>query len=341
VHLEPISEKNAQRVVRLACIGTGFISAIHAENCRNLGTVELTAVYSRHHDSGARFAEKYSIPRVYTDYEELLSDKQIDAVLICLPTPMHREFSIRAAEVGKHILCEKPIALTVEDGEEMIESAEKNNVVLMIAHVLRFWPEYVMAKSKIDEAQTGRIRSVAAYRLSAPPEWSSGNWLLDASQSGGVPVDLMVHDIDFIEWLLGEPRSVKASGALARSNFVESVASVFEYDHAIAYAEAGYILPRSESLRMGFRIVCENGVIEYSNRSHPTLAISREGEPVTYPFVPSLSPYGAQMSYFAECVRNARYPSQCPPRAALSSLAIALQINRSITERLSPSSPRV
>lgn len=325
-------EGKPHNVIRLACIGTGYISAVHAESCRNCDSVELAGVYSRHEDSGLRFARRFSIPRVYTDYGELLSDKQIDAVVIGLPTPMHREFTIRAAQAGKHILCEKPIALTVEDGEEMINAAQKSSVVLMIAHVLRFWPEYRTTKSVIDAGTMGSIRSMGAYRLSAMPEWSADNWLLDAAQSGGVPVDLLVHDIDFIGWLLGEPVSVKANGTIVNSNFVNSVASIFQYNEAIACAEAGYILPRGEAFKMGFRIVCENGTIEYSNQSNPTLVMTLGGKPFTPPPVSIVDPYSEQIGYFAECVRETRYPSQCPPREALSSLVIALKIQRLIRE---------
>lgn len=316
--------------MRIACVGTGYINAIHAQSCRNAKDVELAAVYSRREESGRSFAQKFSIPRVYTDYEQLLRDKQIDAVVIGLPTPLHKEFTVRAARAGKHILCEKPIALSTGDCEEMIGEAKKSDVIFMIGHVLRFWPEYVATKSVIDNGVMGGIRSLATYRLSAIPEWSSGNWLVDGSQSGGVPVDLQIHDIDFIRWMLGQPISLKSIGTMINSNFINSVVSTFGYEKAVAYSEAGYILPRNEKFKMGFRIMCEKGIIEYDNHSIPTLAMALDGKPFKYPSLSTIDPYTVQISYFIECVQKSQYPQQCPPIAALQALEIALKIKDDI-----------
>lgn len=97
---------------------------------------------------------------------------------------------MRAIESSRHVLCEKPVSLNAEDGVEISESAARKGVVFMVAHVIRFWPEYIRTKESIDSGSVGKIRNIYAYRFGTIPGWSTDNWLLDLSKSGGVPVDL-------------------------------------------------------------------------------------------------------------------------------------------------------
>jgi len=312
-------------MVRLAILGTGFISGTHAASARNLPDVRVEAVYSRTEASAGRFATEYDIPKTYTNYRELLADPEIDAVVIGLPTPWHRLFTEEAAAAGKHVLCEKPMALCVEDAKAMVSACDRAGVIFMVAHVLRFWPEYVAAKKLLDSGELGRVRALSAYRLNPVPQWSAGGWLLVPEQSGGVPVDLHIHDLDVATWYLGAPTHLTARGLCTATGLVSEVVSVLQYpDDRIAYAEAGFLLPEGDSLKMGFRIVCDGGVIEYSNHSNPTLRASQAGKPVPLSPLPQEDGYTAQLQYFADCVQHGRPPDRCPPSAALAALRLAL-----------------
>jgi predicted dehydrogenase len=313
-------------MINLAIIGTGFISHTHAASARDLPDVRLHAVYSRSEDRARQFAEQYDIPRTFTDYATLLAEGEIDAVIIGLPTPLHREFTEQATAAGKHILCEKPVALTLEDTDAMIAACDQADVILMIAHVLRFWPEYVSAKTLVDNGVFGPVRAVSAHRLNIVPQWSAGGWLLDPQQSGGVPVDLHIHDLDIICWFLGSPMRLTARGLQTQDGLVKEVISLLEFpDGRIAYAEAGFLLPEGDSLKMDFRIICEKGVIEYSNQSQPTLRAFQAGKPVSLPPLPQEDGYTAQLRYFAECVQSGKSPERMPPAAARLALQLALE----------------
>ena len=315
-----------KRSIGLACIGTGYICEIHARSAAAVEGVCLKAVWSRSQDSGKRFSERHRISRVFTDHRQLLNDPEVDAVIIGLPTPLHHKTVLEASEAGKHILCEKPIAASVKEGEEMIRSAAAAGVLLMVGHVLRFWPEYMAAKQLADGGSLGRIVSLSACRLSSVPRWSAGSWLLDPGQSGGVPVDLQIHDIDFIRWLLGEPLDVAAKGTKNPKGLVSDVVSLFQFQGALASAHASWALPEGEKFKTGFELIGDGGVLRYDNLSKPTLSLSQNGKAQPPPALRSIDPYVAQLEYFVECVRTSRSPLRCPPEDSLAALALSLRV---------------
>jgi len=132
-------------MVKVAIVGAGFMGRMHAQVYRNLNKAKLAAIADSDLEKAQLLADKYEAT-AYSSMEELLNKEDIDAVDICLPTFLHKEYVIKAARAGKDILCEKPIALTVEDAEEMIQAAKINKVKLMIAQVISFWLEYVKLK---------------------------------------------------------------------------------------------------------------------------------------------------------------------------------------------------
>src|SRR5581483_8683347 len=109
-----------------------------------------------------------------------------------------------ALAAGKHVFLEKPIALTLEDADAIVAAAERSGRMLMVGLVLRFWPEYVELQRRVAAGELGRPLAVSALRLSPPADWN--DWMADRSQSGGTPVDLLIHDFDQMNWLLGTPR---------------------------------------------------------------------------------------------------------------------------------------
>src|SRR5262249_39097345 len=130
-----------------------------------------------------------------TDLDAVLADPEVDAVDVCLPTPLHRSVAERALAAGKHVLLEKPIALTVEDADAIVAAAAAvPDRVFMVGMVLRFWPEYVELQRRMAARELGRPLAVQASRLSPPADWN--DWMADHAQSGGPAVDLMIHDFD-------------------------------------------------------------------------------------------------------------------------------------------------
>lgn len=314
-------------MLKIGLVGTGYINRVHALAAKNINDILITSVFGRNKKKAENFAAEFNIPNFYDNYEIMLEN--CDAVIIGIPTRFHKEFSLRAFEALKHVLCEKPIALTVEDGMEMQKNADAKNVIFMIAQVLRFWPEYLEAKNLIEKNNFGKIKSVSTYRFSAVPEWSSDNWLLNPAESGGVPVDLQIHDIDFIQWLLGKPNSVYAAGAFSKNLIINSKA-VLQFENAAAVSEAGYVLPKNGKFQAGFKIITESAVIEYNNLKNPALLISKEGKSSETIHTKKVSSYENQINYFTNCIKNKVFPQRIKTQEAIDALSICLDIKKFI-----------
>lgn len=319
-------------MIRLAYLGTGYINSVHVQAAKELEGIQSFAVYSRDKDRGAAFAARYNLPQYYTDYDELLSNSKIDAVIIGLPTPLHKEFMIKAAQAGKHVLCEKPIAGTVREAKQMIDAAEQASIIFMVAQVLRFWPEYVAAKSIVDNLTLGNIRMLSATRLNTIPDWSSGNWLLDPEQSGGVPVDLHIHDLDFCRWILGDPTSVHAIGSQNSRGLIDNVITLLKYNKALAQITGGYILSPKDKFQMGFTLFCERGTITYDNLASPSFVVKKEGKMLPPADFTQENAYVNQLRYFVNCIKTNQPPARIPAQEALKSLELALLVKNKVEQ---------
>ena len=193
-------------MITVGLLGGGFMGAAHAANYAALGDrVRVKTVGSRRSDRAAAVAASVAA-ELTDDLESVLRDPEVDVVDVCLPTAMHRELAEAALAAGKHVLLEKPIALTLEDADAIVAASEASDRLLMVGLVLRFWPEYVELQRRIAAGELGRPLSVTAQRLSPPADWN--DWMADAARSGGVAVDLLVHDFDQMNWLLGTPKRV-------------------------------------------------------------------------------------------------------------------------------------
>ncbi len=323
----------SKKIIRIGLAGAGFISGVHASATENLKNVVIDSVFDIDKNRAQKFAEKYGVVNYYDSFDALLKS-EIDAVVIGLPTPFHKEYSIEALSRSKHVLCEKPIALKLEDADEMIKAAEKSDAIFMIAHVLRFWSEYVKVKQLIDEGSFGNIKKIYAYRFSDVPQWSKNNWLLDPMKSGGVPVDLQIHDLDFIRWLMGEPSSVFTVGNTQDEGLIINSSCLMQYANSTAVAEAGYIMPLNMGLEMGFKIITDSAIIDYNNLREPSLIIKKDGNIFEAIRVENKNAYSEQISYFTECIRKGNNPERISTSDAKKSLELSLKI-KSLIEAVS------
>jgi len=185
----------------------------------------------------------------------------------------------------------------------------------MVGMVLRFWPEYVELQRRIAAGELGRPLAVSAFRLSPPAAWNE--WMADPAQSGGVPVDLLIHDFDQMNWLLGTPRRV-----YARAPVPGHVLAVVDYDGAQGIAEGSMAMPKAYPFSSNVRVLAEGGVAEYAFSAAPAedggnvgasdaprglRLYPRAGDPVTVP-VESADPWGPEIAYFVECIEAGRAP---------------------------------
>ena len=321
--------------MNVAVLGLGFMGSTHLKAWKSVPGVRIAAVMSSDEKKlsgdltsiegnlggpGERF--DFSEVRKCRSLEEVLT-LDIDAVDICLPTHRHAGVAMEALGAGRHVLLEKPMALSFEAAEEIHYAAGENDRILMVAQVLRFVPAYRAAADWMQGA--GSIYSAAFRRRCAAPAWSG--WLADKSRSGGGVFDLLIHDADFCISLWGMPDAVRATG-------YEDPAAGVDVIHAeLSYARrppvvisGGWHHPKSYPFSMDFTLVSEAGTLEWSSSdSNGPRAYLNSGETSQLP-IGDTDPFVAELSYFAECVREKRQPDKCPPEQSAQAVAVMLSM---------------
>ncbi len=192
--------------MKVGIVGVGFMGTTHAVGWAET-PAEIIGFTAATQNETEKLAEQYHT-KIFPDLDSMLPD--VDVVDICSPTHLHHEMVLKAAMAGKQIVCEKPLARTTQQAQEMVNICHKLGVQLLVAHVVRFFPEYVLAHSAVAEGQIGKPGLIRLHRGSYRPKKPSGNWFLDEAKSGGILMDLMIHDYDYARWLAGDVESVSA-----------------------------------------------------------------------------------------------------------------------------------
>jgi predicted dehydrogenase len=191
--------------VKVGIIGSQFEADIHAESFRILpDEAEVVAVASPTPGHAERFAQRHGISRFFTDYRQLLAEPDIEMVTITAPNSLHAAITVAAAQAGKHVVCEKPLCMTLEEADLMIDTCRRQGVLLLYAEELFFTPKYVKAKQMADEGAFGKVYLVKQAEKHFGPHAA---WFWDVERSGGgVFMDMGCHGIAFCYWFLGRPR---------------------------------------------------------------------------------------------------------------------------------------
>ncbi|MBA3061799.1 MAG: Gfo/Idh/MocA family oxidoreductase [Atribacteria sp.] len=322
-------------MIKIGIIGCGFMGKMHVNCFRALQNVRVVGVSDIRQDKAKEIANLVGA-RVVTDANELINNKEIDAISILLPTHLHKELVIKTAQAKKHIFCEKPLALTVKDAEEMIKETRKEKVKLMIGMVLRFWSEYIEFKRIVDSEIYGKLTTLTCTRLSSRPVFGWDKWYFDPKQSGGAALDLHIHDTDYIYYLLGKPKSVYSLRKRTNKN-LEYIYTNYKYKDTVVNAEGGWV-ERSFGFVQAIRGVFEDGtVLEYNSKNQPLTIYGKEkAELVNVPEskvnsintdgnISELGGYYNEVKYWIECLQNDRYPERITPEDAKVSLEIVLK----------------
>lgn len=319
---------------RVGLVGPGGMGSYHASQWKQL-PVDLVGFYSLPDGSSQRAAKTFG-GQAFESLEELFQN--VDIVDVCTPTYAHAEIVLAAAAAGKHIVCEKPLARHLKDAEAMIAACKAANVRLFVAHVVRFFPEFAQAKSVLDSGALGKlgvIRSVRGGDFPRPNDWYG-----DFEKSGGVIVDLAIHDIDYLRWCSGNVERVFARGL--------SFSNIHAMDHAlitlrfasgaIGHIEASWAFPPG-SFRTELEIAGDGGIVQVdSSTTVPLTATLRQdptaaaGGEITIPggfTAPADDPYRRELEHFLRCLDDGS-EFLVTPEDALAALKIALAAIESV-----------
>ena len=278
-------------MVRVGIAGIGFMGVTHFKAYPQVEDAQVSAIFTRDRKKlegdwtnvrgnfgGAGGVQDLTGIKKYDDLEALLADDEIDLIDLCLPSHLHREITLRALERGKHVLVEKPIALSVEDADVMIEAAERAGKLLMVAQVLRFWPEFAAIKDVMDGGEYGALRGAHFKRVISRPDWSGDNWFADPDKTGGAVVDLHIHDTDFIQYLFGRPSAVWSTGTVSSRGQVDYLVTEYQYPgkNICVSAQSGAVAMKGIEFEHGFDVYFERGMLKHNSSTVPKLELYTE-----------------------------------------------------------------
>jgi predicted dehydrogenase len=325
-------------MLKVGVLGAGSMGGTHARAFARLPDVQVVGVSSRSAEKAAALAKEVNA-EPFTDAMALATAPHVDAVSVTLPNHLHQEYVVAALNAGKHALVEKPMGLTVEECDAMIEAAHRSGRLLMVAHAPRFWPEYVALADLVRSGQLGRPLVATASRLSAPP--TLGSWFANPAWTGGVVHDLQIHDLDIFNWLFGAPQSVYARGQRGIGGGWAYALTLVDYGAVQACAEGSWLMPAGYPFTMTLRVLCEKGSVEFASRasgadvgadaaSGASLMVYESGESPRPLPGPGGDGYQNEITYFVQCVREGRTPDQGTVEQGRLAVKTALAVRRSL-----------
>lgn len=249
----------------MGILGAGGIANHFAAASPDFKSIDITAIGSRDPAKAQAFATKHNLSRAYGSYQAIVDDQDIDCVYIALPNGLHKEWAIKCAQAGKHILCEKPMALSRADGEEMFAIADKNKVILAEGFPFRYQAQTIEVLRRVHSGEIGEILTVTGcfgFRMRDP-----NNVRLDPTQGAGTTWDVGVYPINLVRAVMGKaPKSVVASARFDHNGVDLTTTAILEYDD-----------DRQSSIWSSFEsatfrranIVGTEGAIDFSHNNHP------------------------------------------------------------------------
>ncbi|MCL5674908.1 MAG: Gfo/Idh/MocA family oxidoreductase [Candidatus Omnitrophica bacterium] len=335
-------------MINVGLIGFGFMGRTHYSCYNNLSNVRVFSICDGDVErlkNGKDIQGNINVGQNIMDFssvkttaisDEIFKESEIQMVDLCVPTFLHCKHTIKAAESGKHVLCEKPMARNLKEAQQMIDACKSNGTKLMIGHVLRFWGEYLFLKNAIQSGKYGNLLSIVFTRLSSAPKWAWNSWISDPKLGGEAILDLHIHDVDTALWLLGKPASVFARGKIKKSigNGINYVVANYLYENGpVCTIEGGWIAEGDFPFTMGFLATFENGVILYDSRNKPTLCLYEKDKQPLYPSMPVENAYQKEIEYFLGCVEENKNVEEVRPETSLEAVKLVHYEKTSIKKR--------
>ncbi len=295
-------------MVRIGIIGIGFMGRIHFLAAQRLSEAKVTAICTR---DAAKRAGDWSKTRgnfgpepgqvdlagvkTYAKLEELLADKDIDLIDVCTVTDQHATIAIQALKAGKHVLVEKAIALSPQDADTMVSAAKQVGKLLMVAHVLPFFPEFKFAAETIRSGKYGKVLAAHFKRVIAKPDWSAD--MADAAKTGGPAVDLHIHDTHFIGLVCGVPKQVFSVGTV-EGDAVTYLTTSYLYGPGgpAVTCSSGALSMKGRPFVHGYEIFLERSTLIYDSGGTPLTLFTADGQSSQ----PALAGGGDALAAFAD-----------------------------------------
>ena len=312
--------------IKVALLGAGFISDIHMESYhRFVPEAEVVAVYTRSADKAKAFAEKHNIPAWFDDLDALIKNSGCDVVDICLPNFLHHEATLKAAAAGKHIIIEKPLAVTLEEADEMIDACHKAHVKLMYAEELCFAPKYERVRQMVQQGAVGEVYMLKQAEKHSGPH---SDWFYDVNLSGGgVLMDMGCHAVQWFRWMTGNApiKSVYATMSTVlhkeRTKGEDNSVMIIEFENGVtavaenSWAKPGGMDDKSEVYGTGGVVYADlfmgNAAVSYSKKGYD-YAMEKADTTIGWSFTVFEEVfnqgYPHELRHFIDCVLHDKQP---------------------------------
>lgn len=324
--------------INVAVVGLGFMGVTHLRCYQKIPRARIVAVCdpTRLPENGVLAGVNGNIQKSaalvlaadvksYREFSELLADKNVDVIDLCSPTALHPAQTIAALKVGKHVVCEKPLAKNSVEAKKVLAVAAASKKFLMPAMCMRFWPGWAELKKIVTGKTYGNILAANFRRLSAKPAW--GN---NGVHAGGALYDLHIHDTDFVNYLFGRPESVFSTGVQDKAGNIDHVVTQYFFPCGPMVSAEGSWLAAT-GFNMAFTLHCERATIDFDfARGAAALQISEAGKKIRTVKLADGDGYGAELKYFLDCVARGEKPAVVTARDCVTALEICEAEEKSV-----------
>ena len=321
-------------MLKVGLIGCGFMGGMHSACYKEIDGVEIVAVADVRPEKAEEIAKVHNAT-IYTTGEELIENADVDIIDICLPTFLHTQHAVKAMKKGRAVFVEKPVCLTPEEGKLLLETQKETGAKIQVGQVIRFWDEYKWLKEAYDKKEFGEVKTAVFKRLSNYPTWAWDGWLHKAECSGSVALDMHIHDVDFMRYMMGEPDSFTANASRDENGIIEQIFTTFNYKDAVVTVEACWDYPVDFPFTAGFRVKFEkatvvndaNGLCVYMNDGgvvKPEIVSEFTGDNDIGGNLSSLGGYYNELKYFVEKLTKGEELTVAPLDEAVKSAELAL-----------------
>lgn len=320
--------------VRLAIVGAGLMGTQQAKSAMACEAVELVGIFAQDQKQAAELSRDCGIPEAWSSWTSLLTDETIEAVLVATPTHTHAQLASEALDSGKHVFIEKPVTRTIEDAIMLREAARNRGLVLGVGHVIRYFPEYRTLYDLIERGDIGVPATATFGRQCQQPDWATDQWHTKMDCSGGVALDMLIHDVDLVRWYFGEPSEVFARvvGSDRYGGLDYALATLTVPDGPICHLHGSWAEPAGFS--QSAEVCGTKGMVSYDSKHKdefsymPHLNDSSTVTALPPPPLGKHDPFGRQLYDFASAIHTGtKLPGDID--WAIGSLRIALAMLKS------------
>lgn len=322
--------------IKVGVIGLGMMGLTHLDAYAKLGSdVEVIAIADALPDrltgkvkaagniegqaqGGINFD---NIKYKYAEGKDIIKNKHVDLVDICLQTPQHFEYAKAALRKGKHVLSEKPMCRTYKDAKSLAALAGKSKGMFMVAQCMRFWPGWTWAKQTMESGVYGKLLGAKFRRVADHP---GGPFYESGERSGGAALDLHIHDTDFVNFLFGVPQAVSSVGYTKITGAVDHIVTQYLYGEGgpMVVAEGAWCMAKGFGFHMQYTLNFERATADFNLDNKEVFKVTEAGKaPVAIALEPGMG-YDHEIAYFVNCIKTGQKPTVITPEQAANSVKI-------------------